>query len=240
MILGGSAAAQQAPVTAARIAGVVVDAQTGVALRRARIAPTAAASRRVWPFPADSDRSSMIGAGPAGLTTRADGSFEIAGVTGPRRFVPTAPVDGWYLKGVRVRGVEAMDTPFDFGMSTSEVDGIEVVLSPAAAAISGTVTRPGGEAVDDYAVLLFSTDSLKWYRNSQAVKLERSSQSGGFRIGSLPPGSYCLVALSGGSDLITSGGWQDPALLESLRPSATRVTVAEGEVRNITLPMTSD
>jgi hypothetical protein len=45
LLLGGSAAAQQAPVTAARVAGVVVDAQTGVALRRARIAPTAPTSR---------------------------------------------------------------------------------------------------------------------------------------------------------------------------------------------------
>jgi len=194
----------------------------------------------VWPFPTDFDRSSMIGAGPSGLTTMADGLFEIAGVTGPRRFMQTTAVDGWYLKDVRVRGVEAMDTPFDFGMNARELDGIEVVLSPAAAAISGTVTRPGGEAVGDYAVLLFSTDSLKWYRNSQAVKLERSSQNGRFRIGSLPPGSYCLVALSGTSDLITSGSWQDPALFESLRPSATRVTVAEGDVRNVTLQMPPD
>jgi hypothetical protein len=195
---------------------------------------------RVWPVPADSDHSSMIGTGTAGLTTMEDGSFEIAGVTGPRRFLPIAPADGWYLKGVRVRGVEAMDTPFDFGMSAGEVDGIEVVLSAGAAAISGTVTRPGGEAVDDYAVLLFSTDSLKWYRNSQAVKLERSSQNGGFHMSGLPPGSYCLVALSGASDLITNGGWQDPATLERFRPSATRVTVGEGDVRQVTLQMTPD
>jgi hypothetical protein len=205
-----------------------------------RPVPSLPARLDVWPFPTDADHSSMIGAGPSGLTTMADGSFEIAGVTGRRRFAPTTPADGWYVKDVRVRGVEAMDTPFDFGMSAGEVDGIEVVLSAAAAAISGTVTRAGGEAVDDYAVLLFSTDSLKWYRNSQAVKLERSSQNGGFRIGSLPPGSYCLVALSGASDLITSGGWQDPATLETLRPSAMRVTLAEGEERDIALAMASE
>jgi hypothetical protein len=44
------------------------------------------------------------------------------------------------VKSVRVRGVEAMDTPFDFGMNAREIDGIEVLLSPAAAAISATVT----------------------------------------------------------------------------------------------------
>jgi len=72
------------------------------------------------------------------------------------------------------------------------------------------------------------------------VRLERSSQNGGFHIGSLPPGSYCLVALGGASDLITSGSWQDPATLETFRPSAIRVTVAEGEARNVTLQMTPD
>jgi hypothetical protein len=45
LLLSGSAAAQQAPVAAARVVGVVVDAETDIALRRARIAITAAASR---------------------------------------------------------------------------------------------------------------------------------------------------------------------------------------------------
>jgi hypothetical protein len=210
------------------------------ALLRGRItvegpAPPLPASLGVWPFPADFDQSTMIGMGPAGLTTMADGSFEVAGVTGTRRFVPTTPADGWYLKDVRVRGVEAMDTPFDFGLDAQEVDGIEVVVSASPAAISGNVTRPGGDVVADYAVLLFSTDSLKWYRNSQALRLGRPSQNRDFRFGSLPPGSYYLVALSDGSDLIISNSWQDPATLETLRPLGTRVTVQEGEARVVTL-----
>jgi hypothetical protein len=201
---------------------------------------TPPAALTVWPFPANFDLSSMIGNGASGLTKKDDGSFEVVGVTGPRRFVLMGSVDGWYLKGARVGRIEAMDTPFDFGMAERELDDIEIVVSSSVAAIFGSVTRADGEPVADCSVLLFSTDSRKWYRSSQALKLGRLSQNREFRFDSLPPGSYYLVALTDASDLITSGSWQDRATLENLRRSATHVTVAEGEVRSISLRMTSD
>jgi hypothetical protein len=132
-----------------------------------------------------------------------------------------------------------MDTPFDFGMAMRELDGVEVVASPFAAAISGTVTRPDGQRVADCAVLLFSTDPSKWYRLSQSLRLERPSQNHEFWIGSLPPGSYYLVAVSDVSDIVTDGSWQESATLERLRARATRVSVVEGEARSVTLRLTS-
>jgi hypothetical protein len=182
----------------------------------------------------------MIGSGPAGLTQKDDGSFEVAGVTGPRRFGMLSPVDGWYLKDARVHGADALDVPFDFGLDAREFDDIEVVVSPSAAAISGNVAGPRGETRTDCAVLLFSTDSSKWYRRSQSLRLERPSQNGEFRAGGLPPGSYYLLATSDVSDLVTSGNWQDPAALEKLRSIATEVTVRETDSRTVTLRLISD
>jgi Carboxypeptidase regulatory-like domain len=193
----------------------------------------------VWPFPTNVDLSPATGSG-AGLTTQDDGSFEVTGVTGPRRFALTSTVDGWYVRGVHVGRVEAMDTPFDFGMAMRELDGVEVVASPLAAAISGTVTRPDGRPVADCAVLVFSTDPSKWYRLSQSLRLERPSQNHDFWIGSLPPGSYYMVAVSDVSDIVTDGSWQEPATLERLRVRATRVTLTDGQLRSVTLRMTSD
>ena len=66
----------------------------------------------------------------------------------------------------------------------------------------------------------------------------RSGRRSGGRVA--VAGLYYLAALDAGSELITSNGWQDPATLEGLRRSATRVTVLEGEARFVTLPMTSD
>jgi protocatechuate 3,4-dioxygenase beta subunit len=189
------------------------------------------------PLPTDFDRS-MMGGLSLGMPLDADGSFEVAGITGPRRFVPLSPADGWYVKAVRVHGVDALDAPFDFGADAQDVDDVEIVVSPAAAAVTGKVFGSAGDdALTDYAVLLFSTDSSRWYRQSQALRLERPSQNGEFRIGSLPPGSYRLVAIGDSSDLVTSGDWQDPAVLEQLRSAAVEVTVGEGDARAVTLKL---
>jgi hypothetical protein len=208
---------------------------------RGRITVDAQPSRRppvisIGPLPTDFDRS-MMGGTSLGIPLDADGSFEATGIIGPRRFVLLSPTDGWYLKAARVRGLDALDTPFDFGADAQDVDDIEIVVSPAAAAISGRVVGSAGELRTDCAVLLFSTDSSRWYRQSQALRLERPSQNGEFRVGSLPPGSYRLVALSDVSDLVTGGNWQDPATLDQLRSSAVEVTVGEGDSRSVTLKL---
>jgi hypothetical protein len=211
---------------------------------RGRITVDAQPSRRppvidIGPLPTDFDRS-MMGGTSLGIPLNADGSFEATGIIGPRRFVLLSPTDGWYLKAARVHGVDALETPFDFGADAQDVDDVEIVVSPAAAAISGRVLGSAGEMRTDCAVLLFSTDSSRWYRQSQALRLERPSQNGEFRLGSLPPGSYRLVALGDVSDLVTSGNWQDPATLEQLRSSAVEVTVNEGDARAVTLKLTQD
>ena len=59
--------------------------------------------------------------------------------------------------------------------------------------------------------------------------------NGEFRVGGLPPGSYYVLAMSDGSDIVTSGEWTNPATLERLRSIAMRITVNEGETRSITL-----
>ena len=197
-------------------------------------------SLAVFPYPTDFDLSLMMaGGGGMGLTKSDDGSFVVTGVTGPRRFAMVSAPDGWYVKDVRVRGVDALDTPFDFGLKDRDFDDIDVVVSPAGAAVSGTVTRPTGDPVADYSVLVFSTDTSKWYQYSQSVKLGRPTEDPAFRIGGLPPGSYDVLAMNAASDVIDSGDWQDPGTLEKLRALATRVTVGEGETRTITLRLTS-
>ena len=174
-----------------------------------------------------------------GVPSDSDGSFVVAGVNGPRRFVVLSPLEGWYVKAARVHGVEALDTPFDFGSEARNVDDVEVVVSAAAAVISGKVFDSAGEVRTDSAVVLFSSDSSRWYRQSQTLRLERPSQNGEFRAGSLPPGLYYVVALSDVNDIVTSGDWQDPATLDKLRSIATEVSVNESDSRSVTLRLTA-
>jgi hypothetical protein len=189
----------------------------------------------VYPIPTDFDATLSIGQGPTGLTKRPDDFFDVTGVTGSRRFAMISVANGWYIKEARVRGVDALETPFDFGLTAREFDDVEIVVSSSGATVSGTVVNAAGRAPSNADVVLFSTDSSKWYQRSQSVSHEPVSPDGSFRIASLPPGSYYLVALSDTGDLIDSGDWQDPATLDVLRRGAMRVEVSEGETRNVTL-----
>jgi hypothetical protein len=188
----------------------------------------------VVPLATDADQSTLRADSSLGMPLDADGSFEVA-VNGRRRFAVLAPLDGWYLKAARVHGVDALDNSFDVGADGRDVDDVELVVSPSPATVSGKVLGSAGEVRTDCAVVLFSTDPSKWYRQSQALRLERPSQSGEFHIGSLPPGSYSLLAVSDLSDLVTTGDWQDPATLDKLRSASTEVTVNESESRSVTL-----
>jgi hypothetical protein len=229
-------------VTGAEPVQVPLRASPGARVR-GRITVDAQPSRRPpvidIGLPAVDLDQSMMGGTSMGVPLDSDGSFEVASVTGPRRVVLLSPLDGWYVKAARVRGVEALDVPFDFGSEARNFDDLEVVVSPAAAAISGKVVGSAGEVRTDSAVVLFSSDSSKWYRQSQALRLERPSQSGEFRLGSLPPGSYYVVALSDVGDIVMSGDWQDPAMLDKLRSIATEVSVNESESRNVTLRLSA-
>jgi hypothetical protein len=194
----------------------------------------------VYPFPTDFDSSPIAGSGPDGLKRRDDGSFDVAGVTGPRRFGILLPVEGWYVKEARVGGVDALDTPFDFGFAAREFNDVDIVVSQASATITGFAESAASERVGAYTVLLFSTEAEKWHSGSQSIRLEHSSQNGGFRVAGLPPGSYYALALNDGVEVVANGDWQDPATLERLRPLATRITVGDGETRTIALRLTTE
>ena len=223
---------------------VLIRTTPGATVRGKVVAEGADAPPRtmaVFPFPADTDQSFAIGYGVTGMTRNDDGSFVITGVTGPRRFTMAAPVstENWYIKEARVRGADALDSPFDFGLEARELDDVEVVVSPAGAALTGTVTTPGGDPAAEYAVLVFSTDSSKWYRYSQWMRMSMMTFGGELYVNGLPPGSYYVVALSNATDVVTSGDWQDPATLEKLAARASRIDLAEGEKRMLNLRLSA-
>ncbi len=227
---------QRLTITDAEPPPLLLRTSPGATLRGKISAEGAALPPRlvVFPYPTDFDQSFAIGSGPQGWTADADGSFIVTGVTGPRRFRIASPLD-WYVKEARVGSIDALDASFDFGLEAKDVDDIQIVVSPLGAAVTGRVVAAGGDAVADSAVLLFSTESSKWSRFSQSLRMVKASLAGDFRVGGLPPGSYFLLAVGGESDLITSGDWQDPATLEKLGARATRITLGEGEQRTFAL-----
>jgi hypothetical protein len=64
-----------------------------------------------------------------------------------------------------------------------------------------------------------------------SVTLTGAGADGSFRVSPLPAGTYLIAVV----DDLVDGEWAEPENLERLRPLATKVTVAEGELKTVTL-----
>jgi hypothetical protein len=185
-------------------------------------------SQGLMPFPADFDYGPAVGGGTFSGSYVADGTFAFAGLFGPTRFVLTTDTDRMYLKSVTIDGLDVTDTPFDFGTSQA-VTGAEVVLSDAAAAISGHVTDSASAPMSNYSVIVFSTDRSKWFARSRFLRLARPLQDGAFEVAGLPPGEYWVAATDPVDGNEASGDWMKPETLERLSFRAQRVNLREKE-----------
>jgi hypothetical protein len=161
-----------------------------------------------------------------------DGTFEIKGISGPRLFRVSNVPAGWVLKAIRLNGSDITDTGIDI-RPTEPVSGLEVVLTSRSTEIAGAV-QAGSEPASDYTVVVFSDDPQKWtVPMSRHIASARPNQDGRFQVKNLPAGDYYAIAL----EYIAQGDWNDPEVLERLRTRATRITLDEGEVENLTLKL---
>ena len=158
----------------------------------------------------------------------ADGRFTFASVTPDTyRFAMTwnAPSarDTWTIKSSTANGREAFEAPLRVN-ANEPVEWI-VTFTDTPTTLTGVFQDPGGRAVTEYYVLLFSTDRRHWTPGSRRVRTTRPATDGAFTIKGLLPGDYFLVALPD----LEPGEWNDSAFLEQLVKSSTKVTVRDGE-----------
>jgi hypothetical protein len=83
-------------------------------------------------------------------------------------------------------------------------------------------------------VVAFSTDTSKWGFQTRFVRAIRPNQDGRFSVKGLPPDDYYVIAL----DYLEMGEESDPEQLEKWKSAATRVTLADGEQKTLTLKLT--
>jgi protocatechuate 3,4-dioxygenase beta subunit len=160
-----------------------------------------------------------------------DWSFEMTGLAGKRVIRANLPT-GWFLKSVVLNGADITDTPAEF-KAGEETTGLEITLTQKMASVTGTVQTAKGEATSDYVVVLFAADPAKWGTQTRFVRAVRADQSGAFLANGLPAGEYLGVALR----YLEPGEEGDPEVLERLRPQATPVSIAEGEVKHLQLKL---
>lgn len=116
-------------------------------------------------------------------------------------------------------------------LAGDDVD-LTVVCGDPPTRLSGTVRDERGSLDTAAVAIVFPADRRFWTGAELRARRKTSvftSASGSFSIVHLPPGDYLVAALPVGS----SDFWQDPKVLEKLVPAATRVSLAQGETRNV-------
>ena len=163
---------------------------------------------------------------------KTDGTFELRGLSGVRLVRPSGFPPGWMLKSVQVNGADITDTGMEF--KGGDVTGLEVVLTPKATEVSGTVAGPSGRPLKDDTVVLFSDDPQRWlYPATRFVVGTRPNQEGRFEVKALPAGTYYAAAV----DYLPQGEWGDPEVLDRLKRIASTFTLDEGETRTLALTL---
>ena len=194
--------------------------------------PATLTNIRISAMSADNDAPVMMMMMPGGGTTvKADGTFEMRGLSGTRivRAVNLPP--GWMLKSVRVNGADVTDGGIEFKPGEA-VTGVDVVLTSKLTEVNGTVKGAGSQPVKDFTLVVFSDEPQRWTApNSRYVAGARPDQDGRFQVKNLPPGGYYAIAV----DYLPQGEWGDPEVLERLKTNASKFSLDEGETKTLDL-----
>jgi hypothetical protein len=140
------------------------------------------------------------------------------------------PPPGWSIRDITVRGRDISNAPIRLD---SDVTDVTITFTDKPTELGGLVRSDSG-TVDGSTVLAFPRDRAAWIdfgRKPLGLRATRSSRDGSFRFAGLPPGDYFVVAV----DDTAAVDWQQPKRLELLASSASQVTLAKGESRQLDL-----
>jgi hypothetical protein len=132
--------------------------------------------------------------------------------------------------------VNAVEVPVT--LTRGRTPSVEVVVAADAATLTGRVTDEI-TAVVVPVVVVFPTDSDRWFSGSQYVRQASAARNGTFTIHSLPPGDYWVVALDDLPPDPTLSNWQDASLLSELIARASRVQLDPSKRVAIELSLSS-
>jgi hypothetical protein len=197
----------------AMISGRVVGEPAALALVRPGLARFGAVPTMPSPGPV-----------PPPQPVREDYSFQAPSNPGLVVLRPMGVMNGVAVRAVRLNGRD-VTKGFEVDLSTP-IDGVEVEVAIATAKVVVTVTNPRNEPVVDQDVLVFPENEAEWGTTMPGHATGgRTNDSGEFQGAALLAGRYYVAAI----DPPDNGQSSDPAFLETVRASAARVTLADGQ-----------
>jgi hypothetical protein len=180
--------------------------------------------------PVDRDMAiTGLGSVPDNGRVKEDGAFELKQVVGSNRLTLGPLPDGWAIRSIDLSGRDLLTQPFDTQGTT--LDGVNIVITNRFPVLSGSLRDEKGNGVVAGTVIIFPDEGSLWIEDLRTVRTARAPQSGVFTIKGIRPGEYLAVAVP----TVQNNQWNDPEFLESLRAQATRVSLREGETKQLEL-----
>jgi len=170
-----------------------------------------------------------------------DGTFAIRDLTPDRYTIRIANLDtgkegGFYLKSVRVDGVDAAGRGID--LTGGPADNVELILSDAVGSVTGTVrwpeTKSNSETVPEPAAELTIVTIPENVESKDTRPIAAYlDQDGHFRLSDLEPGTYRVFAVTNYDD----GLWRNAEFQRRIAARGTPLEVAEKATARITVPV---
>jgi len=164
---------------------------------------------------------------------RADWTLELTNVWGPHFVRLPEPPPGWMLRHVYVGTEDFIARPIAF--TQQDAAPVTMVLTSRGATIAGTVRDDDRRPAAGSTVLIYSADAGHWLPDDRSVQRTQSDAAGHYRSRGLPAGEYLVVAVE---DWTVRDWPPRAALLESLRPLSTSISVSEGRQHTQDLSLT--
>lgn len=178
--------------------------------------------------------ASAGGPDPFALTLMAPvdaaGAFTVNGVPPGHYLVRPYGVAGVTAKSALAKGHDALDLPIEIGIG-ERVTGVIVALVAGVTELAGTLRDARGTPALDCTVVVFSDDRVYWTPQSRRIQATRPNSDGDYAVRDLPAGEYRIATVAD----LEPGEWLDPAVLDALRATSIRVTLADGEKKRLDL-----
>jgi len=196
-------------------------------------APTAAQITRGWVWLLPATNGALEGGRTLGRAAiDATGRFTTQAVPGGKYVLRVDGVARWAMASAWLGSRDVADSPID--LTSGDVSEVVVQMTNRQTSLSGPVLDALGAPDGDASVLIFPTDPALWVDSSaqpRRLRAGRTDDAGAFVIEGAPPGEYFVVAIGAA----TVGDWRDPRVLDRLARVASRVTLADGERRAVSL-----
>jgi len=176
-----------------------------------------------------------------------DWTFKVEGLSGTCLQPPGQMFGRWNVKAVMINGDDVSNAPFTF-QPDQQLRNVQVIVTDKRSELVFHVTDDSGQSTPDYVVAVYPVENARWPMFSRyfvgpivtsitstqgrptatntAIVPSAASTPRRESMSGLRPGDYYVVAV----DDMEQEDYRDPVVLEKLRSSAVRVTMADGTV----------